>query len=323
MVLLGSMLSPTHKRLLADLAAKHSTPTRPAQVVDELSDDVTHLVVAASRAGKNYTCRPTYKYLWAVSRGIWVVRDDWLEKSKLAKRWSAEESYEVGCTTTTTPSSTASSTSAAASQHHHHHHHENLSREYRLLHLRHQPRPFEGRRVYLGPFPTKGRSTMFDREQCETLLRLNGAVVEVLESDTEGHLLPPYSASFVPFDETGCLMVAGHPNDLDHRVQACEYCQNLEETLPTSEGFFVMESAWLMICLVNKRIERADERVLLDLRMPQFRGSGGSSGYSGPSGGGAAEADVVLPPRTPHVPGGVALASATSSSSSSSKPSPW
>ena len=273
-VLLSSALPSAKTALMQELVAALNRAgvgggDAPSSITAEIasvpSPDVTHLVVACDKepptkphALPTFTCKPTFKYFWAVSRGLWVVRADWLDACRRANKWLAPEPFEVACRPLLSPplslslslSSAAASTPAMR----------NLSTEYRLAKLRGEPGIFHGKRFYVGPFPTDpSLVSTFDREQTLELLRLNGADVVELDADASGACAVS-PASLERITEDRYIVLVGHPRDADHSDGNCAFCHALQESL--RPGGECVEAAWIMSCLSARDVVEFETRVL-------------------------------------------------------------
>lgn len=236
-VILASALQRPQLRQLAAVVGSVVEPCQ-AKIVTQPSEEVTHLVVALQDV-EPPQCKRTYKYFWAVSRGLWVVRPEWLEQSAKMKRWVGEEAFEVGCGT------------AAPLRRGH-----SLSTLYRMSRARGEPGIFAGKSFFLGPFPAEpGRAGTFDAEQSRTLLELNGAVVlPVPVARSDGTLRLPAS---IPL---GSVVVVGHPNDMAHLEDSCDFCYRMWEHAP--DGVYIVEAAWIMACLQDHHYAPYEGRLL-------------------------------------------------------------
>ena len=191
----------------------------------------THIVTTgrAERGGAVVQCKPTYKYLWGLSVGCWIVSMEWIAACEAQQAWVTEDAFEIDCTGSACQGG-------------------NLSAKFRIDRARGAPPLFANLMCCVGQF-FRGNSSRLSREQTLELLRLNGAQV----MDYERHRPSPVAPSCV---------VVGHPPETpesDGREGECAFCSSLKQAFGRAP---LVESGWVFMSLLSHRVEPMGEWLL-------------------------------------------------------------
>lgn len=212
--------------LLGRLGGEHVEPSSELLSQDDAHvERPTHVVVEAkSDENGNWNYRWTFKYFWGVSNGSHIVREAWLDECERAGRWVDAEPYSV-----LPPGN------------------------------KEAPKLFYGLSFFLGPFPRDSSIMTFSKWQAKELLELNGAIVRDVGGTEKG------DGVFITTAEANCdkppTLIVGHPRELTHANNSCSFCDQLYKLVP--ENIRVVESAWIMICLKERRLAEYGNRQLI------------------------------------------------------------
>lgn len=200
----------------------------------------THLIIAAQESATtgDFRCIPTYKYFWALSVGIHIIREQWLDMcAKSPGEWVDETPFRVYAS----------------------------SSEFSQSRTFNPPRLFQGMRVVLGPFSSS--SVVFNRQQCHSLLTLNDAKVFEADGHEDGSGVVVNDGIKSEFEQAKdrkeeVVIIVGHPKDLFHNDNTCRFCKNVFGAFKQFGKVRILDCAWVMLCLDSMCVKSLDEYAL-------------------------------------------------------------